>query len=426
VPRVPGRVLTAIACLCTLGADAAVAVAGSEPVRVQATSTPPPTPVPPFGSPSPFPTELHTAPPSVEPPTIEAAGAILLDPATLQVVFALAPDDRRPIASLTKVMTAIVVLDRVEDLSEEATVGPSAADEVGSGLGLRVGERISVEDLLYGLLLGSANDAAVALAEHVAGTEAAFATLMDARATELGLRNTDFEGATGLDDHGFSTARDVAVLFASAMALPAIQAVESSRFHDIESSTGIRRHIQNRNVLLWLLAGATGGKTGFTTPAGYCLAASADRNGRSLVVSVLGAPRPAFDAAATLLEYGFDAFVEVPLLRQGQGVGTIDVPGGTLRAVAVSDLQRLVRVDLIAAIERRFDPEPEPSPPIAAGDVVGSVTVLAGGEELGTVDAVVAPSPRVRPAPAIDQATPPLDFWSPLRVLVRAAASAFL
>lgn len=361
---------------------------------------------------------------------IEAASAILIDPSTLQVLVGVAPDDRRPIASLTKVMTAVVVLDRVSDPSEEVTIGSSSVGQIGSVLGLRVGERITVEDLLYGMLLASANDAAVALAEHVAGSEAAFAEAMDARAADIGLDDTDFESATGLDNDGFSTAREMALLFGSAMSVPTFAAIEGTRFQDVRSSSEPTRHIQNRNVLLWLLPGASGGKTGFTTPAGYCVVASAQRNGHSLVVAVLGASEPAFDAAATLLEYGFDAYVKVPLLVPGQGVGTVDADGRTVAAVAATGLDRLVRVDLLSTIERRFLPAPIPQGPVEAGDPLGSVTVLAGGQVLGTVNAVVAQAasttptaPRPQPSPAVEAGE---DFWAPLRVLVQAAATAFL
>jgi D-alanyl-D-alanine carboxypeptidase (penicillin-binding protein 5/6) len=361
---------------------------------------------------------------------VEAASAILIDPATLQVLVTVAPDDRRPIASLTKVMSAMVVLDRVADLSEAVTIGSSSVGQIGSVLGLRVGERITVEDLLYGMLLGSANDAAVALAEHVSGTEPAFAEAMDERAADLGLDDTDFESATGLDNDGFSTAREAALLFGSAMSIPTFAAIEATRFQDVRSSSEPTRHIQNRNVLLWLLPGATGGKTGFTTPAGYCVVASAQRNGHSLVVAVLGASEPAFDAAATLLEYGFDTFVRVPLMVPGQGVGAVDAEGRTVVAVASTGLDRLVRVDLLSTIERRFTPAPIPPGSVEAGDHLGSVSVLAGGQVLGTVDAVAAPaastSPTTpRPQPGLSIA-PGTDFWAPLRVLLRAAATAFL
>src|SRR5438128_9267626 len=146
-----------------------------------ATSTPPPTPVPPNGSPSPFPTVLITPRPSLTPPPIGSPSAILEDLGTGQVLFAKAPDGRRPLASLTKVMTALVVLSRTKR-GDTVVVDGTAASQSGSVLGLRVGERITVRELLFALLLQSSNDAAVALAEHVAGTVSGFVAMMNRQA----------------------------------------------------------------------------------------------------------------------------------------------------------------------------------------------------------------------------------------------------
>ncbi len=179
-----------------------------------------------------------------------------------------------------------------------------------STLGLRAGERVSVRNLLYALLLGSANDAADALAIHVSGDRARFVTAMNRRAERLGMGETRFFSATGLDDRGRSTARDLLTLVRAADAEPAFRSIVATRFHEIPAPKGRDRRVQNRNALLWLYPGAVGTKTGFTAGADFCLIATAERDGRRLIAIVLGSPDEPFSAAATLLDHGFEGFTQ--------------------------------------------------------------------------------------------------------------------
>ena len=183
-------------------------------------SVPPPTPVPPHGSPSPFPTALHTeAPRPNGPDHLTAAAAILEDADTGQVLFALKPDFERPVASLTKVIAALLTIERSRP-EAMVTVSANAAPppgEVGiANLGLVAGEKISVEDLLYALLLQSANDSAVALAEQAGGSVDSFVRDMNRRAEQLGAEHTRFASPSGLNDHGYSTPRDLATIMRAA------------------------------------------------------------------------------------------------------------------------------------------------------------------------------------------------------------------
>src|SRR5439155_9805756 len=195
------RLVAGIALCLILGLPAAMAA-------TPGVHGPPPTPVPPRGSLSPFPQALHTPAVATTAPAISAPAAILADLGSGRILFQRDPDTRRPIASLTKIMTALLVLERSKP-ADQVVIDPRAVFDrkdfgAASTLGLRAGERLSVEDLLYGLLLGSANDAAVALAIHVAGTEQAFVGLMNGRADRLGMGNTDFASSNGLDDRGRS------------------------------------------------------------------------------------------------------------------------------------------------------------------------------------------------------------------------------
>ncbi|MGH2661066.1 MAG: D-alanyl-D-alanine carboxypeptidase family protein [Actinomycetota bacterium] len=368
----------------------------------QSLEPPPPTlvPVPGGGtSPSPFPTALRTPGPSRQPPQIRAASAILADLGTGQALYESDPDQRRPIASVTKIMTALLVLERT-DPANVVTVSPeAAAGRTGTGisqLGLVAGERITVEDLLYALILQSANDAAIALAEHVSGTVEAFVAGMNEHASRLGLRNTRFASPNGLDNTGFSSARDLVTMTRAAFAHPLFETIVATRFREIPSPSGPSRVIQNRNVLLWLYPGAIGGKTGFTTPAGFCLVAAAERDGVRLVAVVLGEPGEPFSDAAALLDHGFAAFELRELVREGRPFGAVPIAGREVQVVAGVSLSALVAVD--AVVRRRVTLRPGVTFPPEAGETVGFVTVSTPDMSMGRVPLVVADVPGPPPA----------------------------
>jgi D-alanyl-D-alanine carboxypeptidase (penicillin-binding protein 5/6) len=356
-------------------------------VAAGAGSAPPPTPVPPKGSLSPFPSVLSTPADAPSRPVPSAASAVLADLDTGQVLFSKAPGAPRAIASLTKMMTAIVVVERTAP-TDVVTVEPGAVFGrrdfgASSTLELRAGERLSVRDLLYGMLLGSANDAAVALAEHVSGSVDAFVGLMNRRAASLGMRATRFDSPNGLDDRGRSTASDVVRLVRIMYRTPLLARIAATRWHDVTSSAHRVRHIQNRNALLWLYPGAIGAKTGTTAAAGECVAAVAERGGRRLIAVVLGSPREPFSDAATLLNYGFDDFDRRDLVTRGESQGTIAISGGTVPVVAGRDLtafvSRTASIRLLSKADRSVAFPPAP------GEVVGVLRVTAGSKELGRV-----------------------------------------
>jgi serine-type D-Ala-D-Ala carboxypeptidase (penicillin-binding protein 5/6) len=370
-------------------------------------ATPPPTPVPvpcstPSGvclSPSPFPTVLHTPAPSTEPPAVEAAAAVLEDLRTGQVLFARDPDGEHSLASTTKIMTALLVLRRAAS-SDVVTVGADAAEEGRSGagfseLGLRDGERITVGRLLDALMLQSSNDAAIALADHVSGSVAAFVADMNRVAKGMGLRHTVFFSPNGLDDRGHSTALEMAAVTRAAMALPDFRRIVDSRFATIPAPSGPPRRVQNRNVLLWLYRGATGVKTGYTGRAGFCLVATADRSGRDLVAVVLGAPstEASFDDAAVLLDYGFTGWRQVTLVRAGQDFPPVPVGTQRLPVEVPRALERLLPTDVARTLRHEVRILPGIRTPLAPRERVGTVTYRAGGRRIGTAPLVVAGAP---------------------------------
>ena len=342
-------------------------------------AVPPPTPVPVPGggtSPSPFPTVLHTPPPSANAPHVDARAAVLADVDSGQVLVDQDGEREAPIASLTKLMTAVLVTRRT-DPADVVTVSRDAATSIGgvgvSELGLQTGERISVAQLLYALLLQSANDAAVALAEHVSGSVAAFVRAMNAAARRLGMRHTHFTSPNGLDDRGYSTALDLVKVTRAAFADPRFARIDRTRFHRIPAPNGEAREIQNRNVLLWLYPGTIGGKTGYTSAAGYCVVAAAERGGVRLAAVVLGAPGEPFSDAAELLDYGFTAFERRRVVDEGERFGTVDVQGRAIPVATARPLDALLATD--ETVHETVVPRPGTTFPPAVGEPVATLVV---------------------------------------------------
>jgi D-alanyl-D-alanine carboxypeptidase (penicillin-binding protein 5/6) len=309
---------------------------------------------------------------------------VLADLDTGQVLFRLHSSARRPIASLTKVMTSWLVLNRSE-LGDRVTVSAQAASQSGSVLGLERGERVSVLDLLYGLMLQSSNDAAVALAEDIGGSVERFVDMMNREAGRLGLTDTNLRSPNGLDDRGYATALDLVRLTRTAYGNATFARIVRSRFHTIPAPNGPDRRIQNRNALLWLYPDSVGVKTGFTTAAGHCLVAAAERQGRRLVAVILGNPAEPFSEGAALLDYGFTAFERATLVRVGEEIGPVDVRGRPVPGVAAADLSVLVPRRDLQSVQRRVVPLEGLRAPIRAGQVVGRVAVTAGGRSVGSV-----------------------------------------
>jgi D-alanyl-D-alanine carboxypeptidase (penicillin-binding protein 5/6) len=380
-------------------------------VVAQSLSPPPPTPVPVPGggtSPSPFPSVLQTPAPAITaPPALDAASALLVDLDTGKTLYALDVSELRAIASLTKIMTAHLVLTRTSP-AEIVTVSEEAASgrQVGiSSLGLVAGEQIAVEELLYALLLQSANDAAVALAEHVAGSVEAFVEMMNRTALRLGMSRTAFASPNGLDDTGYSTARDLARLTRVAYRHEDFASIVATRTHEIPAPDGTTRVIQNRNVLLWLYPGAIGVKTGFTSAAGFCIVATAERDGERLLAVILGENGEPFSDAAALLNYGFAAFERRTVIEAGDRVRPVEIGGREVTVLAGASLERLMPVT--AGVRREIRLDPGVRFPPGRGQQVGVVVFsVDGGAVLGEVPLVVSDVP---PPPPLDDGG---SWWS--------------
>lgn len=373
---------------------------GAARAQTPAPSPPPPTPVVQPGgqtSPSPFPSTLRTPAPTTQGPEVGAGSAMLVDLDSGQVLFELDRHERRPIASLTKIMTALLVVERA-GLMDVVTVSEGAASgQVSgiSGLGLEPGERIRVNELLYALLLQSANDAALALAEHVSGSVDAFVDAMNARAEQLGMTRTMFASPNGLDDTGYSSAGDLVRLTRAALRSRGFASVVATRFHTVESLDAEPRIVQNRNVLLWLYPGAIGVKTGFTSPAGFCVVAGAQRGDERLLAVVLGEPGEPFSDAASLLNYGFEAFERRMLIQAGEPLESVDVGGRSVSVRAGGSLRGLVPVE--GTVSKAVVLEDHLAYPPARGEEIGVVRISSGSKVLGQVPLVVSGVPAPPP-----------------------------
>lgn len=238
------------------------------------------------------------------------AGAILMEAESGEVLFEQNPDEKLPIASVTKIMTLLLTVEAVDggviSLTDTVTVSDYAASMGGSQAFMEAGEKMSVNDMLKAIAVSSCNDAAVAMAEHLAGSESAFVERMNERAAELGMTSTDFVNCTGLDDKEmhYSSARDVAKMSRELLTHPIIFDYTTIWMDSIRDG---QFGLANTNKLIRFYNGANGLKTGSTSKARYCLSATALRDGMQLIAVVLGSPTSAerFSAAKTLLDYGF-------------------------------------------------------------------------------------------------------------------------
>ena len=253
---------------------------------------------------------------------ISARSAILLDGQTGRVLYEKLPDKQSLIASTTKIMTALIVCEQANVL-DRVRIPQEAVGIEGSSMYLKVGEVMTVQELLYGLMLHSGNDAAVALAIYCGGTVEGFAELMNDKAHRLGLQNTHFVNPNGLDSPGhYSTARDMAKLAAYAMSNPIFYQTVSTK-----AVTAGGRSLRNHNKLLWQLEGADGVKTGFTKKAGRILVSSCTREGRRLICVTMNDGNDWQDHK-TLMENGFADFSVRQIVNKGDCLGTVSVISG--------------------------------------------------------------------------------------------------
>lgn len=268
-------------------------------------------------------------------PATQAKAMCLIEAQSGRILAERNCNARLPMASTTKIMTAITAIENCDDLDEVFEVSPKAIGVSGTSLYLREGERHSVRDLLYGLMLVSGNDASVAIGERVGGSREHFVDLMNFTAHRLGAKNTHFENTHGLDEEGhYTSASDLAHIAAYALKNETFKEIVSTQNKKITSADGKNRYLCNKNKLLRTFDGAIGVKTGYTDDAGRCLVSAAERDGMTLVAVVLNC-RPMFEECAALLDWGFANYRMCDLTAKVAIPESILVESGMTDSVAI-------------------------------------------------------------------------------------------
>ena len=346
---------------------------------------------------------------------IKGKSALLMDIATGTVLYEQNAHERLAPASVTKVMTMLLIMEAIDSgkigWNDTVIASEAAAAKGGSQIYLKVGESMSVTDMVKSIAVSSANDCACAMAEHVAGSEAAFVQMMNSRAAELGMNDTNFVNCTGLDDdenakEHLTSAYDIALMSRELMKNhPDIQKFTTIWMDTVRNG---EFGLSNTNKLVRFYPGATGLKTGFTSSAGYCLSATAQRDGFALVAVVMGCEtsQDRFGACKQLLDYGFANFALVkPELQEL----TVPVKLGTadkVIAVPQESVQLLVDKSQVNQVLVRTELEEQVAAPVSKGQRLGTLTVMVGEQTIAQMPMVAR------------DAVPRLSWWDIFRTVL--------
>lgn len=350
-------------------------------------------------------------------PEIDAPSAILIDAATGTVLYEKNADERLPPASVTKIMTLLLVMEALEQgkigWNDTVVASEAASAKGGSQVYLEPGEQMSMDEMLKSVVVSSANDCATALAEHVAGSEAAFVEQMNARAQELGMENTHFVNCTGLDDEPdaaehLTTARDIATMSRALLSHERIRDYTTIWMDTVRNG---QFGLSNTNKLIRFYEGATGLKTGYTSGAGHCLSASAERNGIELIAVVLhcSSSQERFSSAKALLDYGFANYALVQPTLDVE-LAPVPVVLGSMETVQpVPEEQTPILIDKAkqAGITRTVELAESVDAPVTEGQQLGLLRIEADGELLKEIPLVAA------------EAVPKLTFGEIFGMLLR-------
>ena len=328
---------------------------------------------------------------------IKAKSAFLLEPYSGEVLYESNADEVLPPASITKIMSLLLVMEAIDrgDLTLETVISASehACSMGGSQIWLEPGEAMSVDDLLKAAVIASANDATVALGEAISGSEEGFVAQMNARAEELGMTNTKFINCTGLDAEGhLTTAHDVGLMAAALIKHPLIKEYSTVWMDTLRDG---KSELVNTNKLVRFYKGTTGLKTGTTSGAGYCLAATAERDGMELVAVIMGGDtsNDRFNGAKKLLDFGFANYAFTEILPQLSADFTADIKKGVKKQIkAIAD-------DKLGFISPKTDKSEFTqsivlnegiTAPVKKGDIIGRIEVYKGEEPIGTIEITAA------------------------------------
>ena len=338
---------------------------------------------------------------SAAPAEVAAKSAILMDAATGQVLYEQNAHEMLAPASVTKVMTMLLIMEAIDSgrigWNDTVTASETAAAKGGSQVYLKVGETMTVTDMVKSIAVSSANDCACAMAEHISGSEATFVAAMNEKAKALGMEHTHFVNCTGLDDDAnaaehLTCAQDIALMSRELL----VKHPDIRKFTTIWMDT-IRNGsfgLANTNKLVRFYPGATGLKTGFTQKAGYCLSATAERDGMELIAVVMGSEtsKDRFNACKQLLDYGFANFA---LVRPESQTGAVPVKLGTadqVKAVPKEEISLLVDKAQRNQVTIKTELEEVLTAPVSKGQRIGTVTVSVGDQVLAQIPMLAAES----------------------------------
>lgn len=330
---------------------------------------------------------------------INAKSAILMEVNTGKILYEMNSDEKLPPASITKIMSLLLVMEAIDrkDLSLEDVIVASehACSMGGSQIWLEPGESMTVDDLLKAAVIASANDATVALGEHIAGSEEGFVAMMNKKAESLGMTGTNFVNATGLDAEGhISTAHDVAVMSAELIKHDLIKNYSTVW---MDTLRGGESELVNTNKLVRFYKGTTGLKTGTTSKAGYCLSATAERDGLELVAVIMSGEtsQDRFNGAKKLLDYGFANYAYNSLEPNLEGNCEISVKNGVKQSVKIEAKDNfclLLKKSDASGVTQKLNLEKTATAPVKKGSVVGSVDFYSGDTQIGSVNITAAES----------------------------------
>lgn len=337
------------------------------------------------------------------PVSLECKSALLMEASSGQIIFETNADEKRPVASVVKIMTILMCLEAVDSgrvsLDDRVTISKNASGMGGSQVLLDTGEVQTLDILLKSTVVGSANDAAVAIAEHLYGSQELFVKQMNARAQALGMKDTVFVNCTGLPAQGqHTTARDVARMAAALFGHELYYKYAGIWMDKVDHGDGRVTDLTNTNRLIRFYDGCDGGKTGSTNEAGYCIAATARRGGMRLIAVVLGGSsgKKRFACAEKMFDHGFANYRLLTAAERGTRVrGEMPVTGGSLDSVPLAldgDLTLLMNKAEAAEIELKPNLPPSVAAPVAAGDEIGSVDILLNGRTIARIPVTAAGS----------------------------------
>lgn len=331
---------------------------------------------------------------------IKAKGAILVDGATGTVLFEKDSHQKLPIASVTKIMTMLLVMEAIDSgkikFEDPVLVSEHSYDMGGSQVWLKPGEVFTVKEMMEAVAIHSANDAAVALGEFVAGSEDVFVAAMNEKAKALGMENTNFLDCTGLTDEGhYSSAHDIALMSRELLTRHPKIIEFTKTWHGMfrEKDPEHKVSLDNTNKLIHYYSGTIGLKTGFTTKAGHCLSAAALRNNQMMIGVVLGEPdsNTRWAESRKLLDYGFANFETALVNKKGEAVEEVEIKKGLslkVKGIYEQDINLLLKKGEKSKIEPKVKMSENLVAPIKSGDKVGEVTYFMGGKEVGKANVV--------------------------------------